>query len=406
MIQNGEGVQQNDEVVEAEEEAEDEATIDFAFEGRKVDVDVEVKAVKDVDSWMNADGTVRVLKANEAKVLEMLREVQSSDSREEIPSLKRLDSRKVATELAIVDGVMHNLVWKGMGATEVNKLFYAGSAVVAKRLGLTIGKGVRKEPKKPYWERRVESNVKQWRKELGQVEEIGKGSKVRETVRKALEKKYSLVERGTTAVSTELKNKIRAGSTQIKLAKDKMESYRQNNLFRNSQAQLFKGLGCKNTKAPEAPDAEESRKLWESLWAEKVEHNREAKWLPRIRERFERVRQMDDVVVSLVAVKAGIKRMANWKAPGPDGVRGFWFKKFLSLHGCLTDALQSCVSEGKVPGWMVKGRTVLIQKDPAEGRIATNYRPIACLPLMWKLLTGIFAERIYDHLLENDLFPE
>ena len=54
---------------------------------------------------------------------------------------------------------------------------------------------------------------------------------------------------------------------------------------------------------------------------------------------------------------------------------------------------------------MVKGRTVLIQKDPAKVTVANKYRPIACLPLMWKLLTGIFADKIYDHLLMNSFLP-
>ena len=58
------------------------------------------------------------------------------------------------------------------------------------------------------------------------------------------------------------------------------------------------------------------------------------------------------------------------------------------------------------PLWMVKGRTVLIQKDPKKGIAASNYRPIACLPIMWKILTGIFADKIYDHLAENDLLPD
>ena len=44
-----------------------------------------------------------------------------------------------------------------------------------------------------------------------------------------------------------------------------------------------------------------------------------------------------------------------------------------------------------MPESMVKGRTVLIQKDPANGTVASNYRPIACLPLMWKLLTGVLV---------------
>ena len=56
-----------------------------------------------------------------------------------------------------------------------------------------------------------------------------------------------------------------------------------------------------------------------------------------------------------------------------------------------------------VPEWMLKGRTVLIHKDPAKGTVPSNYRPIACLQLMWKLLTRIFADKIYDHLLMNSI---
>merc|ERR1712059_155271 len=115
--------------------------------------------------------------------------------------------------------------------------------------------------------------------------------------------------------------------------------------------------------------------------------------------------QQDDVVISGDDVLAAIRRMKNWKAPGLDGVRGFWINKLTSLHSALTEALNDCVESGNVPVWMVKGRTVLIQKDPAKGRAVSNYRPIACLPLMWKLLTGIFAEKIYDHLHRNNLLP-
>ena len=131
-----------------------------------------------------------------------------------------------------------------------------------------------------------------------------------------------------------------------------------------------------------------------------------ASWLGDVREQMRDVKQMDDIVVETEGVQRVIRKMSNWKAPGPDMVRGFWFKKLTSLHSVLTDALKECVQRGEVPGWMVKGRTVLIQKDPTQGRAASNYRPIACLPLMWKLLTGIFADKIYDHLHENSLLPD
>ena len=76
------------------------------------------------------------------------------------------------------------------------------------------------------------------------------------------------------------------------------------------------------------------------------------------------------------------------------------------MHGRIADGLQECLAQGWVPEWMTVGRTSLFLKDPAKGNAADNYRPIACLPLMWKLLTGIFAEKIYEHLEQNSLLPD
>ena len=60
-----------------------------------------------------------------------------------------------------------------------------------------------------------------------------------------------------------------------------------------------------------------------------------------------KVDQMEDVLVALGYVIAGIRKMANWKAPGPDGVRHFSFKKFRSLHTSISGALQSLVLNGE-----------------------------------------------------------
>ena len=55
---------------------------------------------------------------------------------------------------------------------------------------------------------------------------------------------------------------------------------------------------------------------------------------------------------------------------------------------------------------MVIGRAVLIQKDPAKGNLASNCRPFTCLPMMWKLLTGIMGEKLYQHLERNGLLVD
>ena len=59
-----------------------------------------------------------------------------------------------------------------------------------------------------------------------------------------------------------------------------------------------------------------------------------------------------------------------------------------------------------MPSWLTRGRTSLLQKDKSKGNVASNYRPITCLPLMRKLLTGVIADQIYAHLDQEKLLPD
>ena len=79
--------------------------------------------------------------------------------------------------------------------------------------------------------------------------------------------------------------------------------------------------------------------------------------------------------------------MPYWKSP--DLVQGFWVKNFSSLHERVRFQLKECLDSGFVPSWLTRGRTSLLQKDKNKGNLASNYKPITCLLLMWKLLTGV-----------------
>ena len=48
----------------------------------------------------------------------------------------------------------------------------------------------------------------------------------------------------------------------------------------------------------------------------------------------------------------------------------------------------------------------MLQKDNGKGNVTSIYRPITCLPLMQKLLTGVIADQIYEHLDQEKLLPE
>ena len=74
--------------------------------------------------------------------------------------------------------------------------------------------------------------------------------------------------------------------------------------------------------------------------------------------------------------------MPNWKSPGPDIVQGFWLKNFSSLHERTRLQVKECLGSGFVPSWLSRGRTSLFQNYKSKDNVASNYRPITCLPLM------------------------
>ena len=68
--------------------------------------------------------------------------------------------------------------------------------------------------------------------------------------------------------------------------------------------------------------------------------------------------------------------------------------------------LKECLDSGFLPTWLTRGTTSLLQKDKSKGNVANNYRPITCLPVMWRLLTNAIADQIYAHLDQEKLLAE
>ena len=78
---------------------------------------------------------------------------------------------------------------------------------------------------------------------MGRVGVVWRGVEIKEKVKRELDSRYGLVEKGALAVCTLLKAEIRSATIKIKNYVAKGVAYRQNNLFRNNQSQLYKELG-------------------------------------------------------------------------------------------------------------------------------------------------------------------
>ena len=118
---------------------------------------------------------------------------------------------------------------------------------------------------------------------------------------------------------------------------------------------------------------------------------------------------MEKVEISQEMVKMQCRKMSNQKAPGKDGVQGYWLKNLASLHPRIAVQLNHILDgERPLPDWMTFGKTALCQKkNLAKGSAVdqVDYRPISCLPLMWKLITVILTEKMQSHLERENVLP-
>ena len=94
------------------------------------------------------------------------------------------------------------------------------------------------------------------------------------------------------------------------------------------------------------------------------------------------------------------------EAAGPGGVQEFWFERVASCHERIARQLNMLITNDEaLPEWMTVGRTIMCQKDPTKRNKVNNFRPISCVPLLWKLMKSILANNMYVNREENSFLP-
>jgi Reverse transcriptase (RNA-dependent DNA polymerase) len=102
-----------------------------------------------------------------------------------------------------------------------------------------------------------------------------------------------------------------------------------------------------------------------------------------------------------------MKKLKSWKASGPDGIQGFWWKSFPTANAYLYKLARHHLTTGTpLPrGWIANGRTVLIHKAGPKDD-PSNFRPITCLNTCYKILTGYVAMYLSRYINERDILPK
>nr|XP_054761414.1 uncharacterized protein LOC129267815 [Lytechinus pictus] len=276
------------------------------------------------------------------------------------PNLKRIPREKLLIETQKVNDVIKFITSDSIEDT--NDLIYAGAVLVTERLCVRKQENTRKHCLPP-WKRRLDNQIKGWRTDLSRLTEINLG-KADINDFKYLEEKYSIRRKGRKIVVEELKQRITSTTAKVKRYTDRVSQYRQNSLFENNQKRFYQEINGKMKDEVPPPDA--AIAFWSNIWSQPHNHNQEAMWLKTTKEECATIVAQDDLTINKGKLEKIIRKMAPWKAAGPDGVQAFWVKRFTNLHERLSMQMNEIVVNGNPPDWMTNGRTVLIPKDPTK----------------------------------------
>ena len=169
-------------------------------------------------------------------------------------------------------------------------------------------------------------------------------------------------------------------------------------MFREDSKRFYRELGKKTIQIEKPPDIAEVKKFWKNILEQVVRHNDNAQWIKDQEEELQQINQIEWKDLIVEELRVNMTRAANWKSPGSDRLPNFWIKQFKSLHKPMAEAYSEIVKDPKqTPEWLVEGATNLLPKKENTW-IPKNYRPIACLPTTFKILTSVITDRLYSHL--------
>ena len=86
-----------------------------------------------------------------------------------------------------------------------------------------------------------------------------------------------------------LKEKISAGVTKIRRYQERELHYHQNALFATNQKQFYQKLHGHSNIPNKAPDAQEASEFWSNIWSIPGNLNKNASWLPKVKERLSEI---------------------------------------------------------------------------------------------------------------------
>ena len=183
--------------------------------------------------------------------------------------------------------------------------------------------------------------------------------------------------------------KVQAKAQRLRRYAKRRKQYNQNRLFNNDRKKFYRFLCREEIKVRSPPSKEEIEQFWRGILGEEKHHHDKAYWITREEAKYVQVQSQTWNLITKEDVYNAIKKSSNRKSSSVDAISNFWLKQLIATHDALATAFNKAIDNLEdLPEWFTTARTFLIPKN-GESNKPKNYRLIACLPTLYKVLTSI-----------------
>lgn len=264
----------------------------------------------------------------------------------------------------------------------------------------------KRENYKPKWQIRLENKINTIRGDLGRLTQFCRGNQtkqIKNRLKHILNRDNN--ETPVEALDT-LKQKLAVYTTRLKRYLQSNERKTQNMQFGRNEKQFYKTLEKQTESEIIPPKIEEIKDFWESIWSHPKHHKETATWTTEEQKKYQHIPVQADHNISTEELKKVIQKIQAWKAPGVDHIHNFWYKRFTSIHEHLTTQINKIILEpNKLPQFLTQGKTYIKPKN-SDTQNPANYRPLTCLPTLYKIITSLITHKIEKHLTQNNILTE
>ena len=329
------------------------------------------------------------------------------------PKLPRLPvHRRNMAIVGVLDQMLGTYLITSEDLSDTHSILYCGAVAACRIAGVTFPEPrttSRRTSQAPAWRTRIERRITLARTLIAKLICFKEGNnrpRVMRFVNQAFAGTDTRPSQYLDCVTERidfLKQKVYALAKRIRRYKERIDRYHQNRLFQSDQRKLYRNWErsreCMSN--GELPNSDAMSNFWRSIWSAPIIHT-DGVWMSIVKEKCAMVEQMVPVSITAEDVSCAIRPASNWKCPGPDGLHNFWLKWFRSAHSFLAIQFQNAIDSGSLPTFITTGVTFLIHKSGSTTD-PKNYRPITCLPTIYKLLTSVLTSKITMHVNANNI---